>query len=511
MVTRVNLEDRGVKRYSLTVFVCGIMFTVLILHLVSIGQKQTTQNNVEFFIDRQVESLETLVNNDISFIGAGASFFQATNPPAWVHFSTFAQPLIANSKSLVAMQWMKTVYPEQITDYVAKMRTRFPGYSIKTMPEFGVIKQGYVGDGNKAIYLISDTFPINKANVETLGFYPSNPKITQLIDAAKSTGLPAISGRTVLLQDRAVEGQPQRGFLAFYPVFKSGSQTLQGVVVGAIRSTVYFDNMVTHTSWGQDIGVRVLDIALSDPSNTILYQNSHWDSNQGQVTEVTMKFYNHDWTLQFKQDHRMSDSDIFLLACIAFSGVVISLLLAYVVQLMLREQYRLAMLVSRRTRDLQYLVDRDPLTEVYNRRAFNRLAEYQIERHQCFSLVIVDIDNFKTINDQYGHVTGDAILRKVACFMRGYVSDKDTVFRLGGDEFAIISERHDYLTLGHYLSNLCRQIEHLEWPDIDHDFSCTLSIGAAIYRGEQLEQLLNRADEQLYFSKEQGRNRASVV
>jgi diguanylate cyclase (GGDEF)-like protein len=192
-------------------------------------------------------------------------------------------------------------------------------------------------------------------------------------------------------------------------------------------------------------------------------------------------------------------------------GLIISTLAAYIVLIMFREQRRLAMLVSRRTKDLQYLVERDPLTEVYNRRAFNRLAGHHISCNKSFSLIIIDVDNFKLINDKYGHVVGDEILKQVAVYIREQLYPDDLLFRLGGDEFAVISRSVDKQLLSEYLNKVCVEMTKISWNSIDPNFVCSLSIGASVFQGESLEVLMNRADELLYKSKKKGRNIASVA
>ncbi|GAL19199.1 GGDEF family protein [Vibrio maritimus] len=139
------------------------------------------------------------------------------------------------------------------------------------------------------------------------------------------------------------------------------------------------------------------------------------------------------------------------------------------------------------------------------------MTDYHVSCNKPFSLVIIDVDQFKGINDKYGHVAGDEILMQVAAYIKDKLYPDDMLFRLGGDEFAVISRCIDYKTLQNYIADICVEASQLTWNSIDPSFTCTLSIGAAVYRGETIEQLINRADEQLYISKANGRNRANVA
>ncbi|MFA0088043.1 diguanylate cyclase domain-containing protein [Vibrio sp. 10N.261.51.F12] len=511
MNTGLNTGDHGVKRYSVMVFIIGLLITLFITHIVYTGQQKLAESNFDFLIQNQAENIKELVMMDVSFIGSGAGFYHATTPDAWRSFASFAEPLVASSKSLIAMQWMKKVYPEQLDSHVARVRERFPDYAIYTVPKDQPVTQGYILENDAPIYVASDIFPVNTANLRALGYYSSRERVRRVIEKSMLDGQPSLSDKIRLLQDGFDRSIPKQGMLVYHPVFEPGGAALRGVVIGVIRTTVYFEQIVSRTSIDKEVGIRVVDLGFDAEDDPIMYQSESWNAIQGDEKVVKIDLYDRQWSLQFRHDSSLAGNETLILVCVVSGGMIISLLLAYVVQLMLREQRRLTKLVNRRTKDLQYLVERDPLTEVHNRRAFNRLVEYHISCNKPFSLAILDIDLFKRINDQYGHVIGDEILVQVASHIKRNMYPDDMLFRLGGDEFAIISRCIDYASLQRYLMSICDQVRGLNWLEIDTQFHCTLSIGAAVYRGESLEHLMNRADEQLYISKARGRDKANVA
>ncbi len=85
----------------------------------------------------------------------------------------------------------------------------------------------------------------------------------------------------------------------------------------------------------------------------------------------------------------------------------------------------------------------DPLTKALNRRSFLRLVGQASASGQPFSLVMFDIDHFKSVNDTYGHDVGDAVLREISALVRDNIREKDTLARWGGEEFMVLSERSD--------------------------------------------------------------------
>lgn len=159
---------------------------------------------------------------------------------------------------------------------------------------------------------------------------------------------------------------------------------------------------------------------------------------------------------------------------------------------------------------------RDPLTNTGNRIAMDQTLQREIDmshRHlQPLSLLMLDIDHFKLINDTHGHSAGDNVLKAVAASIKGQLRNVDMVFRFGGEEFLIV------------LSNTGREAaamvgERLRFAAQANDFladgkliELTVSIGCStLLPGESSESLLRRADSALYVAKREGRNRLAMA
>ncbi len=151
----------------------------------------------------------------------------------------------------------------------------------------------------------------------------------------------------------------------------------------------------------------------------------------------------------------------------------------------------------------------DELTGVYNRRYLKEKQEEEIKKFIAkkipFSVVMVDIDHFKEINDTYGHLKGDEIIKRFAQFLKNTLRSMDTVVRYGGDEFVCVmphTVKHDAeVTYRRILKN-CKEQKFEE-------LNITLSAGIASYpdNGQDFEELLNAADQALYDAKRSGRDR----
>ncbi|WP_249115748.1 sensor domain-containing diguanylate cyclase [Azoarcus sp. L1K30] len=163
--------------------------------------------------------------------------------------------------------------------------------------------------------------------------------------------------------------------------------------------------------------------------------------------------------------------------------------------------------------ELEHAASRDPLTGLWNRRRFLQMLENahgQKRRHdQDYSLMLLDADHFKAINDQHGHHAGDEALVLLAKVLETRVRETDAVCRWGGEEFMVLLPRtdlHDAARLAESLREIIAQTRLPLLPTI------TVSIGVAQHQAsETTECLLKRADEALYRAKHLGRNRVELA
>jgi diguanylate cyclase (GGDEF)-like protein len=160
------------------------------------------------------------------------------------------------------------------------------------------------------------------------------------------------------------------------------------------------------------------------------------------------------------------------------------------------------------------LADTDDLTGIWNRRYFRRQLPQEIERSRTFnvplSLLLFDIDEFKQINDSFGHVIGDVVLSELCGSVREILRPTDILARYGGDEFAVILPHTDLRGATKVAERILGRIASLTIPtDEEGAVQCSVSIGIAEFRREDAvaNDLVRRADERLYLSKRQGKNR----
>ena len=165
---------------------------------------------------------------------------------------------------------------------------------------------------------------------------------------------------------------------------------------------------------------------------------------------------------------------------------------------------------------LQELALRDGLTGLLNRRHWENCVEHEFARHMRYetpvSLVMFDIDHFKSVNDQYGHQIGDEVIREVARVTRNLARETDYAGRYGGEEFVVLLPDTSLSGAGQFAERLRLAISKLS---VDHEgkpLQFTVSLGVACLDNKMNSHadLIERADKALYQSKENGRNQTTV-
>lgn len=202
-------------------------------------------------------------------------------------------------------------------------------------------------------------------------------------------------------------------------------------------------------------------------------------------------------------------------------GLVLSFILwhGHVRNLRQREFLRQQRLeLEEKNRQLEYLAGHDPLTGLFNRRQFDQLVGMELSRvarqPAPISLLMVDLDHFKFINDRYGHPLGDEVIRHTASLLRNYTRTGDSVARLGGEEFLLLLPDTAQFQARAIAEKVRRLLEETPLPMKDGLLYLTASFGIACLEAGvpgTYEGLYAAADKALYKAKASGRNRVEVI
>jgi len=160
--------------------------------------------------------------------------------------------------------------------------------------------------------------------------------------------------------------------------------------------------------------------------------------------------------------------------------------------------------LNKKSKYLQNKANTDSLTQIYNKRYFNKALKLFLKNKNNGSLLFFDIDHFKKINDTHGHLIGDKILQKLSSTVQTHLREEDLFARWGGEEFIILFNSLDLKTSHKKAESIRKLIQNTLF---ENDIQLTISIGLCeIQENEKESDLLKRADELLYKAKHQGRN-----
>ncbi len=163
---------------------------------------------------------------------------------------------------------------------------------------------------------------------------------------------------------------------------------------------------------------------------------------------------------------------------------------------------------------LRHLAETDPLTNTYNRRALTEKLEQEMERAARYATMLtcmmLDIDNFKQINDTHGHLVGDVILRQLAALLKREQRSPDIVARYGGEEFVVLLPETNSIESRNFAERVLKRVASYDFGEAGKPVRVTISIGLASFPDVRItdgQSLLELADNHLYRAKSEGRNR----
>ncbi|MEO8366117.1 MAG: GGDEF domain-containing protein [Pseudoxanthomonas sp.] len=166
--------------------------------------------------------------------------------------------------------------------------------------------------------------------------------------------------------------------------------------------------------------------------------------------------------------------------------------------------------------EIYQLATHDSLTDLHNRRHFVEMADKEIARamrhRRMLTMCIIDVDLFKPVNDRYGHISGDNVLRQIGGVLRLHVRSDDFAARIGGEEFAVLLPECDINAAYAFAERLRQAIAEVEFKLGNEPRNITVSIGVAAMTTERdtCSRMMAAADAALYRAKSQGRNQVCV-
>ena len=168
--------------------------------------------------------------------------------------------------------------------------------------------------------------------------------------------------------------------------------------------------------------------------------------------------------------------------------------------------------LKKQNSNLGIMASTDPLTSLYNRRRMGKFLEESVENGRYFCVAMCDIDDFKRINDSYGHEAGDLVLKEVARIIKEVIPEMNPICRWGGEEILILFNEHTREEAVMMSEMLRRRIEANYIPFYNKTLHVTLTVGVAAHDSSRtIEETISEADNKLYYGKKRGKNQVVSV
>lgn len=291
-----------------------------------------------------------------------------------------------------------------------------------------------------------------------------------------------------------IDNYQQRYGRTIYFVDRQGKVTLSGANDRAVVEQYLQERPGLDTLAAQ---------VLSSPSTSLRYTNALGDRvflNSRLVPEF-------DWYLMVEQEENRATAQI-------HNTLLVNTSLALFIMMLVLAAAHFTLKTWQR--QLEFMATTDQLTGLANRHMFEILFEQAMKRAQReqvpISVLALDIDHFKKINDTWGHQAGDLVLRGIGELLRTHVRASDVVCRWGGEEFLVMLDNCNQQEAGERARALATRVRGLQVPFGREHISLTISCGVAgLYPGESLESAVARVDKALYTAKGQGRDQVHLA
>ncbi len=256
-------------------------------------------------------------------------------------------------------------------------------------------------------------------------------------------------------------------------------------------------------------GERCIELAQSDTPPDLILLDVVMQGQDGYETIKKLKENEHTSSIPVifvtGNDEEKDEEKGFLLGAVDYIAKPIQ---PAIVRVRVKNQ----VLLKKQHDDLTWIAMRDPLTGLFNRHylleAVGQKMSHAARHKEALCLLVIDLDYFKNINDQFGHLEGDNVLKEVSNLLKESCRKEDISARLGGEEFALVLDNCSIEMAEQKAEKLRKSIE----DRFEGQLPVTASIGITILNvmDQSFEELFSRADKALYRAKEQGRNRCLV-
>lgn len=502
------------------IFLIGSLVTLLLAREMAVHNKEDALATVINYSERHSSRIKSQIEQDVFFLGALANLVDASTSEQLPRFDILSKHIMSGTSAMVSIQWSPKINTDELHSHVQKMQNNYPSFRSFAFREGAEKRYATLLSRKLPLYMVSQVYPTTPANLSVLGYYSVSKRFENTLLKMKATQEPFLSDRVFLLQDNynknvtmSQQKIKQNGLLMYYPVFNAANTGLLGYFISAIQIDRFFEKYIKLDNVDtRGYAIKVFDHGPASSDDPVLYQSNQWDpSFSKNSVSQQIDIYGRPWEIHYQKVDEQVFSYTSNAMVTLFGGFFISLLVSFIVRVSLQSKEKLRFELANRTKELRYQVEHDTLTELYNRYAFGKKLHLLNQQHAEFSLIAIDIDKFKQINDSFGHCAGDDALKFVATSVSSILAPNDMFARMGGDEFCIVTMATEKVTLERLCRDICVAINHQPIKFKDQYIAITASVGAKKSTTTNIDELYHQVDLLLYETKAAGRNGFSVA
>jgi diguanylate cyclase len=515
-----NTFAKGLRHQSLPwlIFAISLLVTYLLWQNEQRHAAQDLQIGFDFTLRESTTRIEQRMTTYEQMLRGVQGLFSASDSIGRENFKSYVESLEpgADFSGGQGLGLAQVVVPAHKNWHTAALRREgFPDYAIK--PE-----------GERDMYApIVQVEPLLGLSLALIGYDPySDPVLRAAMEQARDSGTIAITGKVASAVEAGHAGQS--GFLMYAPLYKKGMahDTLaarRANIAGWAFAPVRMNDLMA-SLYGERTATTAIKIydGVEMSKQTLMYESASDIAEEKKSSLAAFEYIEiagRTWTVAMRSqagfEGRFGRDKSPLIASV---GMVLGLLLALLTRQLSTTRERALAIANGMTRELREMATTDFLTGLSNRRHFTARIEEELARVQRLNaqqatLVALDLDHFKQINDTHGHAAGDAVLKRFAAILRGELRQIDTAGRMGGEEFAILLPGADAAAATAFGERLRQKVMETPIMHGAQTIRLTVSIGisAMIPSDASAEAVLVRADGALYRAKEGGRNRVEIA
>jgi diguanylate cyclase (GGDEF)-like protein len=521
---RISVLRSGLYRPALVAAGIGLLLSLVAAYAVGRWEQRVTGVEFEGVAATELIEMQNGINEYLSRLITLRTLFESANEDITrSEFEVFGGRLFENHPGILRVGWLPRVNRKERSDYeAAAVNDGIAGYQIKSLASDGRLSPAPQSNEYFPVFFSTEA----KTSMVYGLDYSTDPVRWATLERARDNDAVAVQP-TKLFYDLK---SGTHGVLVSVPVYVKGTsrttvadrrRNLAGYVVGIFDLAQLLQSVRTATAASSPIAISAYPPDLGQSAGP--EHGSVPDYSSAPQTSQSMQAFatGPRWSGTLK----IGDANWQVLAIPAVGGrltarydraltvltaaIVMTAFLAVYLGLASRNSRQLA-LANRRVLEL---AQTDILTGLPNRAFFleqlKDAGSHDRPRRGAFSILMLDLDRFKNVNDSLGHAAGDALLRQVALRLNSSLRGTDVLARLGGDEFAIIQAGYDdqrtgSIDLATRISKLIA--EPFQLPGHQVEIGTSIGIAMAPEHGSDKEQLLKKADLALYRSKSAGRN-----